>query len=739
MLPPRKFYFVFFRDAVLGQFSRHLPLIGSLALVAAVLFLNLGGAYGVPLLFWHEVHWQALLAGSAVILLVGKIFFTGFLLDAERPGDSERRWVAMLDPAVASDDLRQLGYYLVGCTVSLAAALLVGLVVWAIGLAISHLQLNGQGTTAQSPGSAANRPPVLAYVFFSVGALVGAAIIYSVWALFSRLLKPLEDTEVSRFLEKTLFLGDLDKPNQKRLHILARSVTVLLAITYVFSMIFMPDGLGTAATALCTLLGLIVAIYGYLMFRSVNPIVIVIAIVALLFLGGIPEYKLRVKSLDPYYADGKLAKLAGYDKSPASAGIKTDPSWLSDGKKRPLVIVCVSGGGIRAAVWAAAVMHRLEAIPDFPYHVRIISGASGGMVGMSYYTATLQDPAKHLQTGRYHDVDTSDDNVAETLAKDSLSRTTKQMIYRDVPALILPLPSPTNRGETLERQWQENWGKHGSTTFGDLRPGEEAGWRPSLIFSPMLVEDGRRLLISNLNLGYMTANYGHRLNNPDGPFLSQSGYEFSRLFPAAMATFPLRTAARLNASFPYVTPAPELPTLPRRRVADAGYYDNYGVSVAGTWLTEYLSSTKKCQWLHDNVSGVIVVQIRDGVSELDDKDAALEDAEGSPGGRSVEFVTSPITGMMSARDSVTRFRNDNQLERLGQMFNEAKFPKGYFTTATFEFGGQASLSWYLTEQERTSLLSAAAALDQSAQMSNLKSWWAGTAAKESSTTEPVFK
>jgi hypothetical protein len=97
----------------------------------------------------------------------------------------------------------------------------------------------------------------------------------------------------------------------------------------------------------------------------------------------------------------------------------------------------------------------------------------------------------------------------------------------------------------------------------------------------MLVEDGRRLLISNLALAFMAQNRGPRLKDPEGSFFSQSGYEFSRLFPQAWPNFPVRPAARMNASFPYVVPTAVLPTLPRRRVADAGYYDNYRVSVAG--------------------------------------------------------------------------------------------------------------------------------------------------------------
>ena len=77
---------------------------------------------------------------------------------------------------------------------------------------------------------------------------------------------------------------------------------------------------------------------------------------------------------------------------------------------------------------------------------------------------------------------------------------------------------------------------------------------------------------------------------------------------AVRRQFKLATAALMSASFPYPCPAVPLPTHPRRRVVDAGYYDNYGVSLAAGWLFNAID------WLKANVSRVAVVHIRDGVS-----------------------------------------------------------------------------------------------------------------------------
>src|SRR5207245_1152127 len=112
-----------------------------------------------------------------------------------------------------------------------------------------------------------------------------------------------------------------------------------------------------------------------------------------------------------------------------------------------------------------------------------------------------------------------------------------------------------------------------------------------IVFSPMMIEDGRQLLISNLDLGHgrdgkllptVMTRGRHVSYNNDGKELqdvSLSGLEFFRLFPEAWKTFLIASAVRMNASFPYVSPAVNLPSDPPRRVVDAGYYDNYGIQI----------------------------------------------------------------------------------------------------------------------------------------------------------------
>ena len=61
--------------------------------------------------------------------------------------------------------------------------------------------------------------------------------------------------------------------------------------------------------------------------------------------------------------------------------------------------------------------------------------------------------------------------------------------------LLLPRFDDVDRGTELEGDW-----KALDIPFHGLRDLEEQGQVPSMVLSPMMVEDGRRLLISNLDL-----------------------------------------------------------------------------------------------------------------------------------------------------------------------------------------------------------------------------------------------
>ena len=206
--------------------------------------------------------------------------------------------------------------------------------------------------------------------------------------------------------------------------------------------------------------------------------------------------------------------------------------WLRN--KPKLVIVTVSGGGIRASVWTTVVLRKLEQTlgAEFPYHVRLITGASGGMVGGSYYVTSLGPPSESL-LGEGADFSTRHgvtiDDFVERMATDQLDSVAGRLVFADMLSALNPFLQQRDRGQTLEETWiRWTGGEHASPLSRPLQSyaaDERLGWRPSLVYTPMMVEDGRRLLVSNLDLAFATRNVGGLLIEPSSRKIERPAYQ----------------------------------------------------------------------------------------------------------------------------------------------------------------------------------------------------------------------
>ena len=313
-------------------------------------------------------------------------------------------------------------------------------------------------------------------------------------------------------------------------------------------------------------------------------------------------------------------------------------------------------------------------------------------------------------------------NLFDRLTTDDLTPLIKQHVYEDLPNLFSPWPARFDRGKALEQTWSQNLGTSGASspgvldkTFDELRDDELKGIRPSLVFTPMTVEDGRRLIISNLDMRHAIANDGNLLDGILAPSIhsvesySREALELFRLFPDSAKNFRLSSAVRISASFPYFSPAVSLPTRPRRRVVDAGYYDNYGVCLASSWLF----NPNNQLWIDRVASKVLMVQIRDGVDQPRRRLEQVEAESSSGMSRSTEELLSPVEGLYNARVGTSSFRNDGGLALLSQlnrdtnnqMANDQATLQKYqwFQVVTFELPKPVALSWYLSATERESI------------------------------------
>ena len=253
-------------------------------------------------------------------------------------------------------------------------------------------------------------------------------------------------------------------------------------------------------------------------------------------------------------------------------------AFPEDGK---VVIVAASGGGIQAAAWTARVLTGLEAQNPgkFARAVRLISSVSGGSVGALYFSSRYQPDGGVAELP----------DIVSDAKTSSLEDVSWGLAYPDLLRVLLPILCWRfgGRGRALERAWmhtpklQQLLGAKLSEWFDGVR----AGKRPANIFNATLVETGDRLLFSTT---YMP------VGNPPTPPARWDFHEF-HLNDQKTQTLDVAvvTAARLSATFPYVTPAarPEEggPNKAHLHIVDGGYFDNYGMDTLLEWLDDGLT------------------------------------------------------------------------------------------------------------------------------------------------------
>jgi hypothetical protein len=477
------------------------------------------------------------------------------------------------------------------------------------------------------------------------------------------------------------------------------------------------------------------------------PSLLVLVLALWVYACGLRPSKLRFRDLNNWYAKpirltDQYGKITAEDPLPPKLG--EEPTFR-DGTKlnghffdkeewcqAPMAVVCVSGGGSNAAVWTMKVLTELERLIEtrqdghgvaFPHRIRLISGASGGMLAAACFAATVPPPSS--DTSNRKDRATTRQELNDCVRVDFLSPTARGLFGRDLPALFhflrqVPPFRLVDRGTALESVWSRLCDRCLDKTFESILGDEKEGWRPSLVFSPMLVEEGRQLLISNLGLSGVACNYAY-VTSGECALVSRNALEFFRLIPEAV-NLRLCTAARMSASFPYVMPAVEIPTDPPLRVVDAGYYDNYGVEVAAAWIYRHRA------WIRRHASRLVLIQIRDALSR-NQRLMLPEGVQRISGLNGFQEFTSPVEALLNFRSASTAFRNDYLLNLLSDAFDypdraEAGPTAGtiastvmqqpsnsertaaavfmpYFATATFEMpaGERNALSLALTHEE----------------------------------------
>ena len=353
-----------------------------------------------------------------------------------------------------------------------------------------------------------------------------------------------------------------------------------------------------------------------------------------------------------------------YRTSPHGPGYSRTPGETLSEHTGPVIVVAVDGGGIQAAAWGARVLTglsaaaRAESGDRFERSIRLVSSVSGGSIGAMYFVNQYRDGG--LQTGFEAAVDQAEASSLDDVAWGAA--------YPDLLRIVLPV-FHVDRGQALEWAWTRDGGV--AANLAQWRDDVYAWNRPGIIFNATIVDTGERLLVGS-----------ERIGSDRIPGLRN----FEDLYPGTDVQ--VVTAARLSASFPYVTPAAraDLPGA-QYHVVDGGYYDNYGMTTLLQWLERGLSNAGP------RPRRVLVIQIRSAPPESDPK----------PDGWHGWFYQAwaPLEAMLDVRTTGQLSHNEEDLRQLQEDWSRRGVE---IDNAVFQFcGDHPPLSWHLTGHDKVAI------------------------------------
>lgn len=372
-------------------------------------------------------------------------------------------------------------------------------------------------------------------------------------------------------------------------------------------------------------------------------------------------------------------------------------------QKPKMVFLCVSGGGKRAALWTFNALQHTDSLSSgkLMENSILITGASGGLIGASYFRELKYREKLGEQTRPYalfHRQKVSSDNlnplIFSLLANDLFVGFTKfeyagDHYYRD-------------RGYTFEEQLNQITEGLMDKPITAYDIPEIKSLMPMMILTPTIVNDGRKLYIASRPVSFMNQDIQ---NFPQYPFAKISGVDFLTLFEnQGGENLRFLSALRMSATFPYITPNTTLPTDPPVAIMDAGISDNFGLSDAVRFLYSFKD------WIAANTSGVVFVSIRDSPKLATIAPKVKQSL--------IDGLTQPISTVYNNFENLQDINSDLSINHAKSWFKgeihrvDLQYQsEGYVSIlqkmdSIRQNNPRASLSWRLTTREKHGIVNA---------------------------------
>jgi Patatin-like phospholipase len=236
----------------------------------------------------------------------------------------------------------------------------------------------------------------------------------------------------------------------------------------------------------------------------------------------------------------------------------------------PVVLIAAGGGGMRAAVWEAAVVEQLQrACPAFLPSVQFVSAVSGGSVGAMYLFDSLDATRMASETAIH--------GALKRASVSSLQELAWTLTYPRMVRWLRRERRYNDLADALEATWLSDWDWQ-RRRLSQWRQALVEGQLPAISMNTSVDVTGTALLLANFDV-------------PADTWI----HEDVRPFQKDLNSYDMDivTAARLSATFPFVTPMASPDAGPHReeyRLADGGYFDNSGLYVQFLWMQEVMGT-----------------------------------------------------------------------------------------------------------------------------------------------------
>jgi hypothetical protein len=360
-----------------------------------------------------------------------------------------------------------------------------------------------------------------------------------------------------------------------------------------------------------------------------------------------------------------------------------------DPDKRPILcFINVSGGGLRAGMFAVAVLQNCDSLAQGTLFDKtfLMTGASGGMFGLTYLRDLI------LQKKNGHPINLHDRRYVYNLGKDLLNPIAISILSNDV---LLPFHKfsvgdyhySKDRGYIMERFYCRNTGFAFTKTLADYKEAERQARVPLVIYYTTIMNDSRRYFISPQPVAFLMRPFGK--NSEENQF-AVDGIDFCRFFEKQGGEHLLVTSAmRMDATFPFLLPNPVLPTNPPTYVMDGGALDDAGIEPTFRFLQAFKG------WINKNTRKVIIIQMRDTQKE--------EEPEEQLQTTMFSRLSDPLGTVYNNLDNIQDFLVDQKLNYIDEEL------RGKLNFVLFEYTSdkndeKAAMSMHLTSRDKTDIM-----------------------------------